>query len=183
MAIDLTSANKSGGAVMVNITSLMDVLTIILIFLLLNYSDEAEKESPPSYIELPGVVGKTLMLPNDAAVVNVGRDRIVINGEERMFSGLPAGFDVSMRFEDGAPGEDEYQLALVEIYANNAEMILDFTDGKFQEILSERDAPETPTVTFQADKLVPYDLIKELVLLAGQQGLGQIELVATREEE
>ena len=173
MAIDVTPKSNSSGTMMVNITSLMDVLTIILIFLLLNYSNEAEKESPPSYIELPGVVGKTLMLPKDLAVVNIGRDRIVINGEERPFVSIPAGFDIGRRFAPEEEVDEAYRIALVGIYADNAEMILEFTDAKFlaqgtlyPDVIESVSPFEGPSATIKSHHNVgglPDDLDFELV--------------------
>ena len=48
-------ANRKRPTQRLNITSLMDVLTIVLIFLLGNYSEVVEEVSLPDYISLPTV--------------------------------------------------------------------------------------------------------------------------------
>lgn len=184
MAIDLNQHKKSSDSLAINITSLMDVLTIILVFLLVNYSNEAEKESPPSYVKMPGIVGTTLMLPHEAIVVNIGRDRLVINDVDQWFAGIPEELDVNEQFEPGSEAEENHRLQVETLYEDNVEVILTFFENRIKTILETRkEGDDPPVLTIQADKYVPYDLIKEIIKIGAYYGVTQVEMVGLRVED
>ena len=64
-----------------NITSLMDALTIILIFLLVNYSDVNEEKDLPKFIELPKVESK-IAKSEFGIVVVIGEDKIKVGKDK-----------------------------------------------------------------------------------------------------
>ncbi len=61
-----------------SMTSLMDVLTIILLFLLVNYADNVTDESIPENMDLPSVQTKTISKMEDGLVVTIDRKGIMI---------------------------------------------------------------------------------------------------------
>ncbi len=71
-----------------NITSLMDVLTIVLIFLLVSFSSQEEEIGPPSF-ELPA--SDSERPPKLAVKVSIGADAVYIEDSESPALTLRAG--------------------------------------------------------------------------------------------
>lgn len=68
-----------------SLTSLMDVLTIILIFLLVNYSNISDDEGIPKFVTLPVIKtlsGPTTQDPKHKVIsIAVGKNQILVNQE------------------------------------------------------------------------------------------------------
>ncbi|MEZ4752586.1 MAG: biopolymer transporter ExbD [Bdellovibrionota bacterium] len=72
---------KESGTPHLGLTSLMDVLTILLIFLLVNYSDQFD--DIPNFVSLPlaqTALG-TIKESTQGTTITVGQDRIVIGNQ------------------------------------------------------------------------------------------------------
>ncbi|OFZ49773.1 MAG: hypothetical protein A2381_18155 [Bdellovibrionales bacterium RIFOXYB1_FULL_37_110] len=140
-----------------NITSLMDVLTIILIFLLVNYSSVEQDMQVPDYIKLPKVQAKTLESLKQTLKLVVGKDRIKINdGKEIQFNN----------------------------FVSQQAQIMERLAESMAKIKEENDVNKTPSVlALQADKDIPYEIIDGVILSAASVGITQIELMSLKQPD
>jgi len=135
----------------------MDVLTIILIFLLVNYSSVEQDMQVPDYIKLPKIQAKTLESLKQNLKVVVGSDRIMINdGKEIQFKN----------------------------FASQQEQILERLAQSMAKIKEDNDAIKTPSIlAIQADKDIPYEIIDGVILSAASVGITQIELMSLKKPD
>jgi biopolymer transport protein ExbD len=140
-----------------NITSLMDVLTIILVFLLVNYSSVEQEMQIPDYVRLPEVTSKTLENLNHTLKVVLGKDRIAINeGKEIQFKSF-----------------SEQQGQILENLAES-----------MAKIKQDNDLNKAPSIlAIQADKDIPYEYIDGVILSAASVGITQIELISFKKQD
>ncbi|HLE13016.1 MAG: hypothetical protein A2504_17625 [Bdellovibrionales bacterium RIFOXYD12_FULL_39_22] len=139
-----------------NITSLMDILTIILIFLLVNYSDVVEEVPLPDYIILPKVQIKSVGKAITGITLIVGKDRWAFDkGETIAFNSFASQREeVMKRAAQGLERiKQEYE-----------------KDGKAIELM------------ILADKDVPYKMIDSVVLTAAGVGITAINFVSMRQD-
>lgn len=68
-------ANKAGSGL--NLTSLMDIFTILLLYLLVNQSDTPLE--PPKNVKLPDSIVETK--PRETLVVTVNAEQVIVKGE------------------------------------------------------------------------------------------------------
>ena len=76
-----SAGSESGGGV--NLISMMDVLTVLLLFLLKSYVSGGEVMVPPAGVQLPASTAKAM--PQASLVVAIDGDEIVV-GSERVAS-------------------------------------------------------------------------------------------------
>ena len=135
-----------------NLTSLMDIFTILVFFLLVN-SGAAEVMDPPKSVELPESVVESK--PRETVVIYVGTDQISVQGQ-------PVA-EVSEVLE--APGDDivaiKERLALIQ-----------------QSIIgpSTQQVAQSQEVTILADKAVPFAVVKRVMSTCTGEGYGRISL-------
>ncbi len=143
-----------------SITSLMDVLTIILIFLLTNYSEEAPDPSIDSGVSLPIIEAKSRRQPaayEKEIKVTFGTNKLVIADDEISFKS----------FED------------------QEEQIIEVAVGKLKNLISDLSPEERPNsvITLHADRDVTYYMVDSLMRSASVAGITQIELVGIFEQK
>jgi len=139
----------------VPITSLMDALTIILVFLLANYSDEESKHSPVRAIALPTVAGMVETVADQAILVAVDQDVIVVDKKE-------------IRLIKGAAGRTQV-LDRVAAELKSAAAAIKTKDGK------------PPKIMVQADKDLSFEAIEGVLFAASSVGLTQFQLVGKKD--
>jgi biopolymer transport protein ExbD len=139
-------------AVKMNLTSLMDVFTILVFFLLVN-SANTEVLETPKRITLPDSVVEEK--PRETVVIFVSPDEVTVQGEPvaRVEDIL-----ATDRQNIGAIGE-----RLAELSAN----IIG---------LRTRNVAESQEVTILADKSVPFSVVKKVMSTCTSQGYGRISL-------
>jgi biopolymer transport protein ExbD len=137
-----------------NITSLMDALTIILIFLLVNYSDVEEESDLPDYINLPSVYGKVSTAKMGIMVV-VAKDKIQI-GKERF-----------VKFNNFESERDNVLL-----------QVKDELKILKNEIEAKKKVSELIKVSIHADESIPYKTIDGIVNTAAELSLNYIDFIA-----
>ena len=148
-----TKKNQNMG---LNITSLMDVLTIILIFLLVNYSDVEDVQDIPDFISMPTIsTNPDLELAEDIKV-NIGQGRIALQGEVVTYRSFEKEKDIVVQ---------RFSRILEDIQAQRRAL------GKNMKI------------SIRADQNVPYEVIDELLVGAGSVGVTQIDLLAMAKGE
>jgi biopolymer transport protein ExbD len=135
-----------------SLTSLMDVFTILVFFLLVN-SATTEVLETPKQITLPASVVEDK--PRETVVIFISPDQVTVQGEAVV---LVADI-LTMPGQDIAPIGDR----LAEVRSN--------VIG-----LKTRVVAESQEVTILADKSVPFSVIKKVLSTCTSQGFGRISL-------
>lgn len=150
-----------------SITSLMDMMTIILVFLLKSYSVEDIQVKPSADLKLPRSTAKRA--PEVAINVVVSKRTISVDGVKVIDVG------------DGLQIADEYKRGtmitpLYDILAEKAD------EAK---ALAAR-SPGNPfkgRLLLQCDKDVPFSLLREVMYTAGQAQFGEFKFVVYKDSE
>lgn len=168
------------------LTSMMDMLIIILVFLLKSYATNAVSFAASSKIQLPQSLAEEV--PGDGPNVIIEPDSIIFDGEKVLnFTDLP---------EDGVEGSgytiDPSQLAdtkhrIVPLYdamvrsREKAELMMSKAVFKNDKGEVEK-ARFQGVVVIQADKSVRYELLRKIMFTAGAAGFKVFKLVTIRKE-
>ena len=142
----------------ISITSLMDVLTIILIFLLVNYSEEAADDDVSKLVTLPTITAAKTQ-PQDkkntkGIAVIVAPNKINVNKEAIAFQTFTAPVVISE--------------------------LTKLLESVMREEMKEEDKK---AISVAADKEVPYNIIDAVLVAAGMVGISQIEFMALNKNE
>ena len=135
-----------------NLTSLMDVFTILVFFLLTN-SSSTEVMEPPKIITLPSSVVETK--PRETVVVLVTEENILINGQIVANTAEVA--------ESKAMIIENIKNVLVQSRKNVIGV-------------RTRNLADTPEVTILAHKTIPFKLLKRIMSSCTSAGYGKISL-------
>ena len=141
-----------------NLTSLMDVFTILVFFLLVN-SASSEVLETPKRITLPDSVVESK--PRETVVVFVSADEVMVQGEAV----------VSVADILAMEGQD-----IAEIGDRLAALSQDVIG------VSTRTVAESQEVTILADKSVPFSVVKKIMSTCTGQGYSRISLAVTQKE-
>jgi biopolymer transport protein ExbD len=139
-----------------NLTSLMDVFTILVFFLLVN-SASTEVLETPKQIELPASVVEEK--PRETVVIFISANEVTVQGEPVVLVE-----DILVM-----PGQDIAAIGerLEEVSAN--------VIG-----LKTRIVAESQEVTILADKTVPFSVVKKVMSTCTSQGFGRISLAVLK---
>lgn len=142
----------------VPLTSLIDLFTNVLIFLLMSYSPVELNIAPSEFLHMPNSI--STKLPIQAVVVTVAKNSILVEGEPVAL--VDQNFDV-VGLKDPS-----------ELLINNLYIELKNKREKLEKRakLYKREAPEK--VLIQADRDVPYKLLMKVLKTAGQAGFSQM---------
>lgn len=148
------------GEVRLQLTSMMDMFTIILVFLLKTYSTHGQLINPSDDLTLPSSM--TQQMPEMGLDVTVSSDWILVNGK-------PVEKVSSVESQEGyiIPGLQEE----LSRYAREAERMEEIYGAKF-----------SGKVTIQGDKHLPYRLLIKVMATCGQSDYPNMRLVVYREE-
>jgi biopolymer transport protein ExbD len=141
-----------------NLTSLMDVFTILVFFLIMN-SGPTEILDAPNDLVLPESVVETK--PTETVVINVGKEEVLVQGQ-------PVARIADIMALGGADIEP--------IMARLAEL-QDRVIG-----LRTQAVAETLAVTILADKSVPFSVLKQIMSTCTAQGYTRISLAVIQKE-
>lgn len=135
-----------------NLTSLMDVFTILVFFLLAN-SSSSEVLSTPKQIELPDSVVEAK--PRETIVVMVGPEEVLVQGEPVIGTA-----------------------ALLASGQENIEAISDRLGRLEANIIgiSTKTAVASKEITLLADKSIPFRVLKKVMSTCTRAGYGRISL-------
>ena len=135
-----------------NLTSLMDVFTILVFFLLANSSSN-EVLSTPKHIKLPDSVVESK--PRETVVIMVGPETIMVQGE------AVANTPELMATKSTNIPEITQKLNLLErnIIGINSQTVIDSKE-----------------VTILADKTIPFNVLKKIMTTCTGSGYGRISL-------
>ena len=135
-----------------NLTSLMDVFTILVFFLLANSSSN-EILSTPKHIKLPDSVVESK--PRETVVIMVGPETVMVQGEA----------------VTNTPDLMETRQENIPEIANR----LDLLERNIIGIHSQA-AVESKEVTILADKTIPFNVLKKIMTTCTGSGYGRISL-------
>jgi biopolymer transport protein ExbD len=139
-----------------NLTSLMDVFTILVFFLLVN-SSSSEVLQTPKQIKLPDSIVETK--PRETVVIMVSPEMVVVQGENVI----------------GTP----------ELLVSKTEMVPEVTERLAQLErniigINTKAAVEGKEITLLADKTIPFRALKKIMSTCTNSGYGRISLAVTQ---
>ena len=152
--------NTDPGKVRLNLTSMMDMFTIILVFLLKTYSTEGMLIHPSDKLTLPSsTIEKSAEVALDLIV---SKESIVVNHEEveRV---------QNIATQDGLIIDN--LLNKLQVYAREAKRMEELYGTKF-----------SGKVTIQADKEIPYRLLVKVMATCGRADYPNMRLVVYKKE-
>jgi biopolymer transport protein ExbD len=138
--------------VRMNLTSLMDVFTILVFFLLVNSATTEVLDNPKS-ITLPDSVVEEK--PRETVVIFVSPDEVTVQGE------------AVVRVSDILAMEGQNIAPIGDRLAKLGESIIG---------LKTRSVAESQEITILADKSVPFSVVKKVMSTCTSQGYGRISL-------
>lgn len=141
----------------INLTSLMDVFTILVFFLIMHSGSEVLDS--PNGLVLPESVVETK--PSETVVINVGTEEVLVQGEPvaRIADILAAG--------DGD---------IVPIMARLAELQERVIGVRTQAVA------QSEAITILADKSIPFSVVKQIMSTCTAQGYTRISLAVIQKE-
>lgn len=141
-----------------NLTSLMDVFTILVFFLIVN-SGTSEILDAPKDLVLPESVIETK--PSETVVININREEVLVQGVPV----IRIADVVALNGRDVEP-----------IMARLAELS-DRVIGVRTQVVAEANA-----VTILADKSIPFSVVKQIMSTCTAQGYSRISLAVIQRE-
>jgi biopolymer transport protein ExbD len=139
-------------AVKMNLTSLMDVFTILVFFLLVN-SGSTEVLDTPKQITLPA--SSVEDKPRETVVIFISTEEVTVQGES------------VARIEDILASKTQNIASIAQRLHEVSESIIG---------LKTQSVAESKEVTILADRSVPFSVIKRVMSTATGQGYGRISL-------
>jgi biopolymer transport protein ExbD len=141
-----------------NLTSLMDVFTILVFFLVMN-SGPAEVLDAGKDVVLPESVVETK--PSETVVINVGKDEVLVQGQL-----------VARTADILASGGGDIESIMARLADLQSRVI-----GVRTQAVAESQA-----VTILADKSVPFSVVKQIMSSCTAQGYTRISLAVIQKE-
>lgn len=141
-----------------NLTSLMDVFTILVFFLLVN-SGSADVMDTPKEIELPQSIVESK--PRETVVIFVGKEQVLVQGE-------PIALIADIL---ESPGED------IQPIMDRLAMINENIIGP-----NTKHVAASREVTILADKSIPFSVIKRIMSTCTSQGYSHISLAVIQKD-
>jgi len=135
-----------------NLTSLMDVFTILVFFLLVN-SSNSEVLEPPKQITLPSSVVETK--PKETTVIVVSKDVVTVQGEA--------------------------VVSIADVMASKSEAIIQISD-KLKSVrsnvigISTKAIAESNEVTILSDKSIPFKVLRKIMSSCTFAGYEKVSL-------
>ncbi len=145
------------GEAVINLVSMIDMLTILVFFLLIYSNEEVEKLPSAKDVQLPESVAEEQA--HDAVVV-------IVTEAEIMMEGRSIG-----RISDILASNSVIIPALKEALENQVDRVLDVRAP-----LTEEEAIAGREVTIMADKEIPYQLLKKVMATSTAADYGQLSL-------
>jgi len=145
--------NRRGEGLGLNLIPMMDVLTVLVLFLLFH---SFQGELPEQRLELPDSVVETR--PRETLA-------IVVNPEAVMVQGVPV-VSTSELYEDRIA-----MVAQIKVRLQELEQDIGVT------------APEGKEITLLADKTIPFKVLKKIMSTCTASGYGRISLAVVQKAE
>src|SRR5512139_3841093 len=153
-----------------NITAMMDMMTIILVFLLKSYSASSLSVNLSDELKLP--VSSTQVQPQDNINVTISMREVTVNDRAAVKvenGAIPAGYKEQGRADAFYVGA---------IYAALKKEV----DKQKYIAQYNQSAPFTGRVNVVADRRIPYRTLMEVLYTAGQAELGEYKFMVLKNE-
>lgn len=162
------SRQMEGAGGDVDITSLMDVLTVLLFFLIMNASVSPVQLETPEGITLPS--SSSEQVPKAAIKLALTPEALIMNDK------------VILKLESGRfpASELEQDARIVKVLKTELSKEYKKTEDFFKEV-ADQDAGllPTPPLLIQADKNTPFGTLKVILHTAAVSGFGDFQFVVT----
>ncbi len=155
-AFHLNTTHETG----LKLTSMMDILTTLLLFILKCSVTDGELVAPPSDVDLPGSTAKEL--PENSVVVAVSENTISL-------AGVPVA-SVPEALADEDLLLDHLDAQLVQ------------TRERMEQLAQESGAPPPATkITIQGDQSIEFRLLEKVMYTCGAAGFDELALAVIQE--
>lgn len=141
-------------------TSMMDILTVLLLFLLKSFVVDGEAMTPPAGVNLPESSAENT--PEESFVVAISGDAILVGNE-------PV---VRTAELSGSTG------LLIESLANRLDAM--WTQRETIEKRTGRQSTKSPIVTIQGDRDVEFELLQRVMYTVSEVGFKDISLAVVQ---
>jgi len=153
---------KKPSLLTLNITSMLDMFTILIIFLLKSYSAEGIILTIPADLHLPASTTQTT--PEPGLVVEVSKNNLMVDGKL-----------LELDLESIAKSDT---LMIVELY-----QYLDIRAKQYEEISAANpNASFTGKLVLEGDREIPFRLLKKILYTCGQAGFINQSLAVFQKE-
>lgn len=168
------SSRRNEGDAGLSITSMMDMMTIILVFLLKSYSTEDISVAASDDLQIP--VSSAEKAPKLAVNVVVSRKDIVVDGE--WVIDLSQDVDDSGESVTAVPDDEKRGQLISKLYDRLLEKAETAKDlgGR----TGSDDFDFKGEILLQCDKRLPFSVIREVMFTAGQAQFGNFRFVVIK---
>jgi biopolymer transport protein ExbD len=169
------ATRRGGGAQELNITSMMDMMTIILVFLLKSYSTEDISVSGNEDLQLP--VSTSLKPPKLAVNVVITLKEILVDGE------------AVLQLEEVMDEKSGQPTVRIPESGKRGAKIVDLFDKMVSKAETSKGLGDRVgndefgfkgQVLLQCDKRLPFSVIREVMYTAGQAQFGEFRFVVIK---
>ncbi|MGB9600706.1 MAG: ExbD/TolR family protein [Myxococcota bacterium] len=154
-----------------NITAMMDMMTIILVYLLKSYSSDPANITPQSDLSMP--FSTTRLKPEAAVPLAISKNSILVNDKEVCKI-------VNNKVDPNCKeGKSEEQYLIQSLYS-----ALDAERQKQEEIAAYNSAQQFKgLVLIMGDKDIPFSVVSDVLYTAGQAQFGNFKFVVLKNPE
>ncbi|MCX7958248.1 MAG: biopolymer transporter ExbD [Deltaproteobacteria bacterium] len=154
-----------------NITAMMDMMTIILVYLLKSYSSDPTNITPQGDLSMP--FSTTRLKPEAAVPLAISKNSILVNDKEVCKIN---NFKVDPNCKEG---KSEEQYMIQTLYS-----ALDAERQKQEEIAAYNSSQQFKgLVLIMGDKDIPFRIVSEVLYTAGQAQFGNFKFVVLKNPE
>jgi len=173
------SSRRGGGIEELNITSMMDMMTIILVFLLKSYSTDDISAAGNDDMVLP--VSTSLTPPKLAVNVVVSQSQILVDGEPTVQLETVAGADGQPTFQiPDADKRGPITQSLYEKLVEKSETAKKLGDRAKAMGAESDELGFQGQILLQCDRELPYSVIRDVMFTAGQAQFGEFRFVVIK---
>jgi len=153
-----------------NIVAMMDMMTIILVFLLKSYQASTLNVNMGESLALP--VSTTQLHPQENITVTISLDEVAVNDHKVLL--MDRGV-VPARYKEGGRADAFYVGAVYDAFRKEVDK---------QKYIAQynKSAPFTGRVNVVADKKISYRTLMEVLYTAGQAELGEYKFMVMKNE-
>jgi len=174
----MKKARRPGAGAELNITSMMDMMTIILVFLLKSYSTQDISVAPSEDLELP--VSTVKKNPEMAVNLIVSKKNIVVDG-------VPV-LSLEKVDDEDNPGQKKIQVPedqrngqLIDALLDELSKKADTAKNIGQQSGSDEHAFKG-RLLIQCDKKLPFEVLRQVMYTAGQAQFSEFKFIVYKME-
>lgn len=174
----LKKARRDQKGAELNITSMMDMMTIILVFLLKSFSSSDVSVAPSAELQLP--TSTVQKLPELSVNLVVAKNQIVVDGVPVIAMTTVPDSDNPGQALVAVPEDEKRGQVITKLYDRLLEK------AEAAKTLAEQSGNEDHAfkgrILIQCDKELPFSVLREVMYTAGQAQFGEFKFVVYRLE-